>query len=267
MVYGRIYKIPFPNGKNYIGLTTQTLKKRRRKHKDYAISANETRVLYKALRKYNMIDTFQLVEIDTAETLEELCEKEIEYIKKYNSYYKNNRGYNMTFGGEGINGYVFTEECRQKMSESTKKYHEEHPEAGKQHSDKLKRHYEEHPEAGRLYGERMKKHFEEHPETRQKMSEAKKKHYEEHPEARQEMSEKTKKYYQEHPEARKINSVYKPFDVFEKDGTYVKSFDYQFEAKEYLQKIYGIKGRNILISNVLQGKRKFSLGFIFKYKE
>ena len=47
-----------------------------------------------------MIDTFELIEIDTAETMEELCHKEIEYIKKYDSYYLNNKGYNMTFGGQ-----------------------------------------------------------------------------------------------------------------------------------------------------------------------
>ena len=61
------------------------------------MNANETRVLYKALKKYNMIDTFELIEIDNAaETMEELCKKEIEYIKKYDSYYLNNKGYNMT---------------------------------------------------------------------------------------------------------------------------------------------------------------------------
>ena len=39
------------------------------------MNANETRVLYKALKKYNMIDTFELIEIDNAETMEELCKK------------------------------------------------------------------------------------------------------------------------------------------------------------------------------------------------
>ena len=282
MVFGSIYNIPFPNGKNYIGLTTQTLKERRREHKNCAMNANETRVLYHALRKFEMIDTFELIEIDTAETIEELCEKEIEYIKKYDSYHKNNRGYNMTFGGEGINGYVFTEEVRQKMSKAQKK-HFENPEARQKNSEAKKKYYEDNPEAGRLHSEKMKKHYDnsearqkcsdaqkkrfENPEARQEMSEIKKKYYQEHPEARQEASERRKKHFEEHPEARKKSGNYKPFDVFKKDGTYVKSFDYQFEAKEYLQQIYGINCAHGNISSVLQGKRNSSKGFIFKYKE
>ena len=262
MVFGRIYKILFLNGKVYIGLTTQTLKERWREHKNCAMNANETRVLYKALRKHNMIDTFELIEIDTAETMEELCEKEIEYIKKYDSYYLNNKGYNMTFGGEGINGYVFTEEDKQKMSKAQKK-HYENPEAIQKTSEAIKKYYEDNPEARQKNSEAKKKYYEDNPEAGRFHSEKMKKHYD-NPEARQKCSDAQKKRF-ENPEARKKISVYKPFDVFEKDGTCVKSFDYQFEAKEYLQETYGIK--NILISKVLNGKQKSSQGFIFKYKE
>ena len=63
----------------------------------------------------------------------------------------------------------------------------------------------------------------------------------------------------------KLNSSYRPFDVFKKDGTYVKSFDYQYEAQEYLKKTYNIKGR-IRMDNVLKGKIKTAFGFIFKYQ-
>ena len=59
MVCGYIYKIEFPNGKFYVGLTTRTLKERLKEHKKCAMNTNETRVLYKALKKYNMIDTFE----------------------------------------------------------------------------------------------------------------------------------------------------------------------------------------------------------------
>jgi predicted GIY-YIG superfamily endonuclease len=120
MTYGFIYKIQFPNGKYYIGLTTTSLEKRQREHKSYAKNG-DTKVLYNALRKYNMVDTFELIEIDKAVTLEELCEKEILYIQEYNSYYMNGNGYNMTLGGEGSNGYVYTEEDRQIISEAQKK--------------------------------------------------------------------------------------------------------------------------------------------------
>jgi len=61
-----------------------------------------------------MIETFELEQIDTADTLEELCEKEKEYIKQYNSHYIEGNGYNMTYGGEGTNGYIYTEDDKKK---------------------------------------------------------------------------------------------------------------------------------------------------------
>jgi len=119
MPFGSIYKIQFPNGKYYIGLTTTSLEQRRQEHKRSA-KRGEGRCLYYALIKYDMIDTLELIEIDTAETLEELYEMEISYITEYNSYYMNGKGYNMTFGGDGVNGYIFTDEVKQKQSEKRK---------------------------------------------------------------------------------------------------------------------------------------------------
>jgi hypothetical protein len=57
----------------------------------------------------------------------------------------------------------------------------------------------------------------------------------------------------------------KPFDVFTKDGTFVKTFCYQFEAMEYLQKEHHITS-TFHISDVLAGRLKKSAGFVFKYK-
>ena len=83
--YGYIYKIDFPNDKAYIGLTTTSLKIRQSQHKGCA-KRNINRPLYKALKSFKMEDTFELIEIDTADTKEELCRKEIMYISKYNSF-------------------------------------------------------------------------------------------------------------------------------------------------------------------------------------
>ena len=335
MFCGYIYKIQFPNGKHYIGLTTTSLKQREGQHKKCA-KQGDTRRLYTALRKYNMVDTFELIEIDTAHTLEKLCEMEIKYIKEYNSYYINGKGYNMTFGGEGTNGYIFTEEDKQKQSEITKRYFEnpearqkqselikkyfENPDTRQQMSDTKKKYFEANPDAGKEQSERLKKHYE-NPEERQKMSEIKKTYYENNPEAIQKLSETTTKYfenpqarqkhseikkkyfednpdagkehserlkkYYENPEARQkncesIKKYYennpdarrklldgkgknKLFDVFTADGTYIKTFGYQFEAIEYLQKEHHITS-TIKISEVLTGSRKSSAGFVFKYK-
>ena len=337
MQFGTVYKIIFPNGKHYIGITVNALEKRKNEHKRCAKNG-DTRCVYKALRKYDIVDTFDLIEIDTADTLEELCAKEINYIKEYNSYYKDGNGYNMTYGG---NCYVFTEDDKQKISEKIKKYYEENPEArkemserltkyfednpearkemsermkkhyeenpeaGKKHGEKLKKHFEDNPEARKEHGERIKKHYEENPEARKEQSERIKKHYEENPdagkenserlkkyheenpEAGKEMSEVMKKYYEENPEAGKEHSVKlkkyfednpeikkkildkkgknKPFDIFTKDGTFIKTCNYQFEAIEYLKKEYNITSI-IKISSVLAGRYSNSAGFVFKYK-
>ena len=194
--YGYIYKIEFPNGKVYIGLTTTSLKRRKSGHRNCA-KGNDTRILYNALRRYTMEDTFELIEIDTADTEEELCRKEIMYISKYNSF-DIKYGYNMTYGGEGTNGYVLTEKQREKNSESKKKYYRETPGArGKQLDGRGKN---------------------------------------------------------------------KPFDVFTIDGTFIKSFTYQIDAIEYLQREHNITG-TIKVCAVLNGNRKSSAGFVFIYKD
>ena len=303
MAYGYIYKISFPNGKCYIGFTTRTIKERWVEHNKHAKAGN-TRRLYNALRKYNMVDTFQMIVIDTAETEKELCEKEIAHIEIHNSHYKRGYGYNMTDGGDGIRGYFddpearqkqseilkkyFEDpEARQKLSEAKKKYFKDNPEAIRKYSEAQKKRYEDNPEAIRKNSEAQKKRYED-PEERRKTSEANKKRYKDNPEAGQKHSEALKNYHKDNPEAGKVYGEYmkkcwkdnpefrkkildikgqnKPFDVFEKDGTYIKSFNYKFEAREYLQTNYEIK-IHIKIGEVLRGTRKSSAGYIFKYKE
>ena len=96
------------------------------------------------------------------------------------------------------------------------------------------------------------------------------KKYYENPEARKKMSEAQKKRNKDHPEDRikMLNGKgqNKPFDVFKIDGTFIKTFTYQFEAREYLQEELNIT-TTIKISEVLCGRQKTSAGFKFKYKE
>jgi len=283
MTGGSIYRIPFPNGKWYIGLTMTSLEQRKKEHK-YSAKSGNTRYLYNALRKYKMVDILELIEIDTADTLEELCEKEIRYIKDYNSYYMNNNGYNMTYGGEGANGYIHTEEDNKKNSKRIKRYYEEHPDAGKEHSEKLKLHYKEHPDAIQRMSEISTEYWKNpeakvkmsetitryynDPEAKKKCSEAQKKRFE-NPDERQKNSERRKLHFKENPDAReKIldgKGKNKPFDVCTLDGTFIKTFTYQFEAIEYLQKERHIN-TTIKIGEVLKGRRKSSAGFVFTYK-
>jgi hypothetical protein len=236
----------FPNGKHYIGLTTTSLEQRTKEHKNSAKNGT-TCCVYNAIRKYEMVDKLELVEIDTADTIEELREKEIKYIIEYNSYYINENGYNMTCGGEGANGYVYTEEDNKKNSDAQKKRYEK-PEAREQISEGLKKYYEK-------------------PEARQKCSEAKKKYYEK-PDAKRKLSDAMKKRYEKPDTRRKLSrqQQHNPFDVFKKDGTFIKTFTYQFEAKEYLQTEYKIACSSSNICAVLAGRQQSSAGFVFKYK-
>jgi hypothetical protein len=114
----------------------------------------------------------------------------------------------------------------------------------------------------------MKKYYEENPDAKKEMSEIKKQYFEENPEVRQQMSERVKKYF-ENPDARRKMSdgkgQNKSFDVFTDDGTFIKTFTYQYEAREYLQKEHHIAS-TIKIGAVLAGSRKSSAGFVFRYK-
>ncbi len=207
MTYGFIYKIVFPNGKHYIGLTRRSIQRRKCEH--YISAKNDDpRRLYCALRKYEMVDTFELVKIYTSEIQEELEEKETEYIQMYNSFIGNN-GYNMTLGGDGCNGYVFTDEDKLKMSEIKKQHFIDNPDARKQLSEIVKKYYEDNPDARKQLGEKMKKYYEDNPEERKQMSEIKKQHFIDNPELGKQQGEQLKKYYEDNPDARKQMSEIK----------------------------------------------------------
>lgn len=107
-----IYKaVNKTNGMIYIGQTTKTLEQRIAKH------LGQESLFPRALRKYGR-DAFDFSVIDRAETKDELNEKEIYWIAHYGSMHPN--GYNLTKGGEGGLGYVFTEEAKAKVRAAKK---------------------------------------------------------------------------------------------------------------------------------------------------
>lgn len=115
------------NGKVYIGQTNKSLEERKRTHRNRCFGKyyNKTK-LYDAIRVYGW-DNFEWAEIDTANSQEELDQKEIDYIRSYNSI---DNGYNMITGGLGFNpmdseyiktkhlAIVQSEEFRTKISKS-----------------------------------------------------------------------------------------------------------------------------------------------------
>lgn len=103
-----IYKIDFPNGKIYIGLSVD-IKRRMSEHNNF--HENKT-PCDQAINKYGRITEIEILEI--VDDPEKLNEREIYWIKQYNA---NNKeiGYNLTPGGDMTYGEnnaraVFTNE-------------------------------------------------------------------------------------------------------------------------------------------------------------
>lgn len=109
-----IYKITNAiNGKIYIGQTIRPLDVRKYEYKrtmTYIKKSNNT-YLTNSFHKYGF-ENFKFEIIDTGKTIEELNEKEIFYIKEYNSTDKT-IGYNMESGGRNSSPSL---ETRKKMS-------------------------------------------------------------------------------------------------------------------------------------------------------
>jgi group I intron endonuclease len=99
IIYKAVNKV---NGKIYIGQTRSTVDQRIYEH----LKIGGSPVFHKALKKYG-IKSFELSIIDFADSIQELNQKEVYWIKFYNSKIPN--GYNLTDGGNGPIGYVWTE--------------------------------------------------------------------------------------------------------------------------------------------------------------
>ena len=93
-----IYKITnLVNGKEYIGQTSLSIQERFKQHiHDANKGYYNHRPLYNAFNKYG-IENFIVEELEECNT-EEVNQKEIEYINKFDTY---SNGYNATLGGEG----------------------------------------------------------------------------------------------------------------------------------------------------------------------
>lgn len=112
---GCLYKIEFPNGKNYIGISKVSSEHRFLRHSKQA--ANGSRLaIHNAIRKYGL-ESCKVKTLVISDDHEYLKELEIKAIIKFNT--KSPNGYNCTDGGDGIFGVP--ELVRKKMSSSAKK--------------------------------------------------------------------------------------------------------------------------------------------------
>jgi group I intron endonuclease len=128
---GTLYKLTFPNGKSYIGITKHSIEHRIKIHIRASRSGRKL-AIYNAIRKYGE-DSFkvQVLAMDNPDNLPML---EISAIKRYGTFGVG--GYNLTAGGEGTLGRSFTvsEETKQKISISRIGKRPDY-----QHSDETKR--------------------------------------------------------------------------------------------------------------------------------
>lgn len=125
-----IYQITFPNGKSYIGQTTQSLSRRLSSHKS-SYKNKDCRIygvpLYNAMRKYG----WDSLEFEIITRVSEDCanEKESHYIEKYGTHIKKN-GYNCILEQPRGKREV-SEETRSKLSLAHR--------TSKKHKNQLKR--------------------------------------------------------------------------------------------------------------------------------
>jgi hypothetical protein len=207
-IYGFIYCISFPNGKKYIGQTTKLVEERIKEH--IIVSKTDAQyLLSKAIRKYGE-NSIEYKAIDNACNRDELNQLEIQHIISYNTHYLKGHGYNMTDGGEGVKGYIHTEESKIIMSNKSKEYFSnssirhaksievkkyfENPENKKRLSDQIISYYNKNPEARENTSKRMTLYFS-NPENRLKQSIKRKDYYDNNQDARDLVSINSKMYY------------------------------------------------------------------------
>ena len=109
-----VYMHLCPNGKRYIGITSNTIQKRWGNGCNY----KRNKHFYNAIKKYGWNNIEHIILYENV-SKEFACEKEIELISKYKSNDKR-YGYNCSIGGEINKGYhiYFTKEHKQKISNS-----------------------------------------------------------------------------------------------------------------------------------------------------
>lgn len=255
MIYGYIYKYTSPSGGIYIGQTIKSPEIRGYQHVCDAKNGSN-KIFHKAIRKYG-IEAFKFEILHQAFSKEELNNLEIHYIEMYNSYYKNiidnNDGYNMTIGGEGANGYIFTEIDKQKLSLSLKQYYIDNPQVLTEMSQRTIEYNKKHPEKQIQHSQFMK-YYMNLSENKDRSRNIFKKFREENPESisiqqkeiwsregyREKMSNIQKEYLKNNPEEKqkKINILKQAsLDNADNHSKFMKELSNRPEKKEEFKKL------------------------------
>lgn len=103
------------SGKSYIGLTSASMERRWVQHISDAKTGSNLH-FHNAIRLYGVKDWSHEILEDGIKTLKEANNRELYYIKLYNTF---ENGYNLTIGGDGSPRRIWTEENKEAM-DSTK---------------------------------------------------------------------------------------------------------------------------------------------------
>lgn len=104
------------NGFHYVGASSAGYKQRFKRHCQLANNGS-TALLHKAIRE-DGVQNFTVELLETGVSNNDVADRERYYIQKYNSYYENGLGYNMTFGGDGMVGHIHSESSKQRVRKS-----------------------------------------------------------------------------------------------------------------------------------------------------
>lgn len=224
-----VYMHTVPNGKVYIGITSQKPSRRWRDGEGYKTN----NAFYFAIQKYGWENIkHEILYSDLSK--EEACEKEMELIKKMMSHDRNH-GYNFTFGGEC---YEFTDEIKKKM-----KTNHSHSWKGKQHSEETKKKISV-SNKGKVFSEEHKTKIK---QNHHHIKTFEGKHHSE--ESKRKISENHFRYYGAmNPASKKVRCV-ETGEIFD-------------TIKEAAEKKHANKNH---ISSCCCGKRKRSGGFHWEY--
>lgn len=108
------------NGKKYVGQHCGDKDARWKQHLATALKKQDPKPLYRAMRKYGT-DNFsyrvlESIPLNSGQAF--LDEREIHFIKEYDTYIKNGKGYNLTLGGGGNMAIYCSTERRDNLSKS-----------------------------------------------------------------------------------------------------------------------------------------------------
>ena len=183
--HGCIYLITnFTNGKRYVGQykNALTVIRRWKRHVGVALNTDDTRPLYRALRKAwrrdRNLDSFEFKVIWRG-PIDKLHEKEIYYIAKLHAFNGDplgDRSYNLTKGGDGVRGLLWSKAARKRLV-AARTLQFQRPEVHERMSAAQIRRYEDDPTERTKQGEATRR-ARKNPVVRKRLSASQFKRYE-----------------------------------------------------------------------------------------